>query len=190
MCTDSYGQLGHGDAVSDARLRVVEALRGHRVAKVACGDTHVLALTIVGDVWAWGGGEDGQLGLPEEESCDARCCLPRHLSILKTSGRDVCHVAAGLVHSVALPPRPSAAYAVHARVAALEEQLQTVRVCCALFNAYSVIKELSLPHTLSLCVWRIFYNDQICLDYVFLAAWGYASSTNAARSRTKYCANR
>ena len=149
MCTDSYGQLGHGDAVSDARLRVVEALRGQRVAKVACGDTHVLALTIVGDVWAWGGGEDGQLGLPEEESCDARCCLPRRLSILKTSGRDVCHVAAGLVHSVALPPRPSAAYAVHARVAALEEQLQTVRVCCALFNAYSVMKQLSLTHCLS-----------------------------------------
>ncbi|KAJ1473604.1 regulator of chromosome condensation 1/beta-lactamase-inhibitor protein II [Baffinella frigidus] len=59
----SYGQLGHGDLKSRGVATSVGALKGVVVVKVACGDTHTLALAITGEVYSWGAGEDGQLGL-------------------------------------------------------------------------------------------------------------------------------
>uniref|UniRef100_M4B7C0 BTB domain-containing protein n=1 Tax=Hyaloperonospora arabidopsidis (strain Emoy2) TaxID=559515 RepID=M4B7C0_HYAAE len=53
------GQLGLGDvigvtgAVSTPR-RINDALAGHFITKVSCGDSHSLALTVSGDVFMWG----------------------------------------------------------------------------------------------------------------------------------------
>lgn len=114
----SYGQLGHGDTSSSPFLHKVEALRGHSVAKIACGDTHSIALSWAGDVWVWGAGEDGQLGLPDD-CCQSRCCLPRKLAVLR---RAVSDVAAGLVHSAAIAPVET--HAVQAKVNELQGQVQ------------------------------------------------------------------
>jgi len=114
----SYGQLGHGNTCSLGSLQKVGALLGHAVAKVACGDTHSLALTSAGDVWTWGAGEDGQLGLPDDV-CESRCCLPRKLAVLR---RAVSDIAAGLVHSAAIPPVQT--YAVQAKLGELHGQVQ------------------------------------------------------------------
>lgn len=41
----------------------VAALRGVNVVQLACGGEHTLAITGDGDVWAWGKGADGELGM-------------------------------------------------------------------------------------------------------------------------------
>jgi alpha-tubulin suppressor-like RCC1 family protein len=40
----------------------LKPLRDHRITQVACGEHHSLALT-GGDIYAWGKGFEGQLGL-------------------------------------------------------------------------------------------------------------------------------
>ena len=57
------GQLGVFLTPVDLQVRVGGALAGLRVARLACGDMHSAALTADGDVYAWGRGGDGQLGL-------------------------------------------------------------------------------------------------------------------------------
>jgi len=62
-----YGQLGIGSttqqtrAVQVLRADTLTALSG--VQQVAAGDYHNLALTTTGDVWAWGHGANGELGI-------------------------------------------------------------------------------------------------------------------------------
>eukprot|EP00578_Thalassiosira_sp_NH16_P023580 CAMPEP_0181102540 /NCGR_PEP_ID=MMETSP1071-20121207/14375_1 /TAXON_ID=35127 /ORGANISM="Thalassiosira sp., Strain NH16" /LENGTH=715 /DNA_ID=CAMNT_0023185531 /DNA_START=12 /DNA_END=2159 /DNA_ORIENTATION=- len=63
-----YGQLGHGyDAgkqLSDClRPRYIDALKGEKCTCVAAGELHSGAVTIDGDVYTWGEGFCGQLGL-------------------------------------------------------------------------------------------------------------------------------
>ncbi|CAI5739736.1 unnamed protein product [Hyaloperonospora brassicae] len=53
------GQLGLGDSIGVTRAvstprRITDALADHVVTKVACGDSHSLALTDAGDVFLWG----------------------------------------------------------------------------------------------------------------------------------------
>ena len=63
-----YGQLGHGyDAgkvLSDClRPRYIDALKNEKCICVAAGELHSGAVTIHGDVYTWGEGFCGQLGL-------------------------------------------------------------------------------------------------------------------------------
>ena len=50
------------------KLRSVDYLIGVSVSKVVCGKNHVLALTEDHQVFAWGNGKYGKLGLNSEES--------------------------------------------------------------------------------------------------------------------------
>ncbi|XP_068655233.1 ultraviolet-B receptor UVR8 [Aristolochia californica] len=62
----SMGQLGHTSLQSgDKELipRRVVALDGMHVREVACGGVHTCAITDKGALYAWGGGQAGQLGL-------------------------------------------------------------------------------------------------------------------------------
>lgn len=62
----SMGQLGHSSLQSsDKELlpRRVVALDGICIKDVACGGVHTCALTSQGALYAWGGGQVGQLGL-------------------------------------------------------------------------------------------------------------------------------
>ena len=58
------GRLGHGDAEDRPRPTLVAALASGRarVAAVAVGDCHVVAVTRDGSAWSWGGGAHGALG--------------------------------------------------------------------------------------------------------------------------------
>jgi len=52
------------NSVADAyQVNLVPALRAHFVAKVACGESHVLALLHNFTLWSWGENDSGQLGL-------------------------------------------------------------------------------------------------------------------------------
>lgn len=60
------GQLGHSSLQSgDKELlpRRIVALDGICIKDVACGGVHTCALTSKGALYAWGGGQVGQLGL-------------------------------------------------------------------------------------------------------------------------------
>ncbi|OQR96682.1 hypothetical protein ACHHYP_13804 [Achlya hypogyna] len=60
---DKY-RLGHGDASKEYSPRYVEAFRDKpRVQDVACGLGHTVVLVVTGDVYAWGNGGNGRLGL-------------------------------------------------------------------------------------------------------------------------------
>ena len=57
------GQLGHGDLQLHTLPAQIKALQGEHVIAIACGDKHSAALTSNGDVFMWGDGSLGQLGL-------------------------------------------------------------------------------------------------------------------------------
>lgn len=61
----SYGRLGlgHGEETDMDTAQVVEALAREQIAVVACGAFHTLACTVGGDLFAWGGGLYGKLGV-------------------------------------------------------------------------------------------------------------------------------
>jgi alpha-tubulin suppressor-like RCC1 family protein len=60
--TNDYGQLGQGQ--TDRFKSIPEKVRFlSNVVQIACGDFHVLALTSSGEVYSWGSGSDGQLGI-------------------------------------------------------------------------------------------------------------------------------
>ncbi|GLG93936.1 Probable E3 ubiquitin-protein ligase HERC2 [Gryllus bimaculatus] len=67
-CGDgTFGCLGHGDWNSDTRPKLVEALLSVDAAVLACGPHHVAVLSGEGDMYTWGRGDGGRLGLGHEE---------------------------------------------------------------------------------------------------------------------------
>ncbi|XP_065674643.1 serine/threonine-protein kinase Nek8 isoform X2 [Hydra vulgaris] len=67
----AHGCLGHGTTDDLSTARVVEDLVGCTVTKVACGAAHVLALTTDNQVYVWGNGNSGNLGLNDlQERCN------------------------------------------------------------------------------------------------------------------------
>ena len=54
---------------------LVRSLEGQKVVRVACGRAHSVALSEQGQMFVWGAGEGGQLGLgpPEEAVSVPRC---------------------------------------------------------------------------------------------------------------------
>ena len=88
------GSLGHGsqDIVHEPKL--VEALQGHTVTAIACGDFHTLAISgSTTEVWAWGANQHGQLGNGSRDDSN----VP--IAVKKLKG--VYRIAAGAAHSVA-----------------------------------------------------------------------------------------
>ncbi|XP_048413487.1 serine/threonine-protein kinase Nek8 isoform X3 [Stegostoma tigrinum] len=48
--------------------KIVEALLGYEIAQVSCGASHVLVVTNDREVFSWGRGDNGRLGLESQES--------------------------------------------------------------------------------------------------------------------------
>ena len=55
------GSLGHGGTTDVAQLKIVDSLLGVSIRQVACGKSHVLALSADQQVYAWGCGDNGKL---------------------------------------------------------------------------------------------------------------------------------
>ncbi|XP_019401378.1 PREDICTED: serine/threonine-protein kinase Nek8 [Crocodylus porosus] len=64
----SNGCLGHGNFTDVTQPKIVEALLGYEIVQVACGASHVLAVSNEREVFAWGRGDNGRLGLGTLES--------------------------------------------------------------------------------------------------------------------------
>ncbi|XP_064212141.1 serine/threonine-protein kinase Nek8 isoform X1 [Tribolium castaneum] len=62
-CGDAQqGCLGHGNWDSVQSPTIIEALMHEKIAKISCGDEHVVALSTEGRVFTWGSSKNGQLG--------------------------------------------------------------------------------------------------------------------------------
>ncbi|XP_053387860.1 uncharacterized protein LOC123541853 [Mercenaria mercenaria] len=77
-CGDgSKGCLGHSDWSAVYRPRLIESLLSVDVISVACGPSHVVVVGSEGEIFAWGQGADGRLGLGNEENH----CQPMKVTI-------------------------------------------------------------------------------------------------------------
>ena len=77
-CGDgSFGALGHGDWQGSSLPQLVKTLLQIDVKAIACGSEHVVVVGGQGDVYAWGRGEGGRLGLGHEDDC----CSPNEVKI-------------------------------------------------------------------------------------------------------------
>ncbi|XP_041851734.1 serine/threonine-protein kinase Nek8 isoform X2 [Melanotaenia boesemani] len=74
----SNGCLGHGNFNDVTQPKIVEALLGYELVQVSCGASHVLAVTNEREVFAWGRGDNGRLGLGTQDThnCPQQVCLP------------------------------------------------------------------------------------------------------------------
>jgi hypothetical protein len=57
------GRLGHGDMEDRSFPCEVDVLRGRQCCKIGIGSNHTLAVTDIGQLYTWGQGSAGQLGL-------------------------------------------------------------------------------------------------------------------------------
>ncbi|CAM1314269.1 Uncharacterised protein g6493 [Pycnogonum litorale] len=89
-CGDgSSGCLGHGDWHSSPRPKLVEKLLSVDVSGVSCGPRHVVVVSGDGEVYSWGCGTYGCLGLGDEQDR----CSPVKLNI--PDGRKIRKVKCG-----------------------------------------------------------------------------------------------
>ncbi|XP_029026424.1 serine/threonine-protein kinase Nek8 [Betta splendens] len=74
----SNGCLGHGNFNDVTQPKIVEALLGYELVQVSCGASHVLAVTNEREVFAWGRGDNGRLGLATQDTLNSpqQVCLP------------------------------------------------------------------------------------------------------------------
>jgi alpha-tubulin suppressor-like RCC1 family protein len=97
----SSGQLGLGDT-NDRRVPTLvgaeEVLGGSKVRTIACGKVHTLAVTEAGELWEWGKGAQGRLGLNDEQDR----LVPTRVDPQHFAHAPISAVAAGFDHSAAV----------------------------------------------------------------------------------------
>ena len=79
LCRGDFGRLGHGDCNDVFIPQTISSLSGCNIVKIACGDTHTLAVTDCGDLYAFGRNQNGQLGLGTTHDA----IVPQHVEALK-----------------------------------------------------------------------------------------------------------
>ena len=90
------GQLGHGDLGIQTNPRLVKALHSEGVRDVCCGENHSVALTSGGDVFTWGEGAHGQLGLGDFRKQHT----PRR--VMELEGKMIVQITAGAYHTACI----------------------------------------------------------------------------------------
>ncbi|KAI9853133.1 MAG: hypothetical protein M1824_001524 [Vezdaea acicularis] len=72
------------------------------ITRVVCGANHVLALDVKGNVWAWGSGQQNQLGRRVVERTKLNGLIPREFGL---PAKQIISIAAGQYHSFAIDKR-------------------------------------------------------------------------------------
>lgn len=75
-----------------------------KIKKIACGSNHVLALDATGAVFAWGSGQQNQLGRRVVERTKAQGLLPREFGLPRRAVKDI---ECGSYHSFAIDNKDS-----------------------------------------------------------------------------------
>ena len=96
----SHGQLGQGDLQDRVVPCVIRSLRGNakhgKIADVACGAQHAVAMTGTGKCYAWGWNQHGQLGLGHRDD------VLNPTMILALRNKNVVSIAAGYRSSMCI----------------------------------------------------------------------------------------
>ena len=74
-----FGQIGAPAVVQQANPRLIKGIAGVRIMRVSAGSAHVLALSQHYQLYSFGMGTHGALGLGDEEN---RCARRHHLSLI------------------------------------------------------------------------------------------------------------
>jgi len=61
-CGNNY-RLGHGTLQDVLKPKLLEYIDDHFIAQISCGSMHTLCLTTSGQIYAWGSGLNGRLGV-------------------------------------------------------------------------------------------------------------------------------
>jgi alpha-tubulin suppressor-like RCC1 family protein len=97
----SYGQLGLGDhnkRLVPTMVGAEEVFGGSKARTVACGPYHTLVVTEAGELWAYGQGAQGRLGINDEQDR----LVPMRVDPLHFSHAPISAIAAGDYHSAAV----------------------------------------------------------------------------------------
>lgn len=68
-CRGDFGRLGHGSCSDYFVPHPIKLLAGMEITMIACGDTHSIALSSAGKLYAFGRNQNGQLGLGTSTDC-------------------------------------------------------------------------------------------------------------------------
>lgn len=91
--------MGHGDLEDQQVPKLIDALAGIKVVKIACGSWHSAALTADGDLYTWGWNSNGQLGIKTTDDDPVQImAMPQLIDFEK----NVTHVACGSRHTICL----------------------------------------------------------------------------------------
>ena len=96
-----FGQLGLGDTndrLVPTLVGTEEVFGGSQVRTISCGGVHTLAVTEAGELWAWGQGAQGRLGLNDVQ----RRLVPTRVDPQHFAHAPISAVAAGESHSAAV----------------------------------------------------------------------------------------
>ncbi|XP_048837935.1 serine/threonine-protein kinase Nek8 isoform X1 [Brienomyrus brachyistius] len=98
----SNGCLGHGNFNDVAQPKIVEALLGYELVQVSCGASHVLAVTNEREVFAWGRGDNGRLGLNSQDSFSSpqQVCMPEAFEPQRVLCGVDCSIVVGVRHTI------------------------------------------------------------------------------------------
>eukprot|EP00825_Cyclidium_porcatum_P046805 TRINITY_DN745_c0_g1_i2.p1 TRINITY_DN745_c0_g1~~TRINITY_DN745_c0_g1_i2.p1 ORF type:complete len:1060 (+),score=235.51 TRINITY_DN745_c0_g1_i2:76-3255(+) len=107
-----YGALGHGGATFCEIPRQIIKLSNKKIIQIACGEFHTMVLTSDKDIYAWGRGFEGQLGLKLQQTASAPQflgffykkfeCDSKNYSIKKEVKIVIKQIACGAYHSMAI----------------------------------------------------------------------------------------
>ncbi|CAK9050693.1 E3 ubiquitin-protein ligase HERC2 (HECT domain and RCC1-like domain-containing protein 2) (HECT-type E3 ubiquitin transferase HERC2) [Durusdinium trenchii] len=96
----SEGQLGH-NSKTDLHIPTQVHAGSTSFKRIAAGGSHMLAISTTGELFAWGKGRNGQLGVGDNfESVAIYHTNPTPVEFFK--GKDVLDIAAGRDHSICL----------------------------------------------------------------------------------------
>jgi len=73
----SNGCLGHGSFQDVDKPMIVEKLLGYELSHISSGSYHMLAVSTDGEVFAWGRGENGRLGLNNNKTYNIPTMVPQ-----------------------------------------------------------------------------------------------------------------
>jgi alpha-tubulin suppressor-like RCC1 family protein len=96
-----HGQLGLGDTnkrLVPTLVGAEEVFGGSKVRTIACGNVHTLAVTEAGELWAWGLGAQGRLGLNDVQGR----LVPTRVDPQHFAHAPISAVAVGDSHSAAV----------------------------------------------------------------------------------------
>lgn len=93
----TFSAAGHGGSKEVLTPMILKPLRDKRVVRIACGESHSLILTDKSDVYAWGRGFEGQLGLAKSIEVAS---TPQYIKTFY--GKPVQSIEAGAYFSLAI----------------------------------------------------------------------------------------